>query len=193
VHGAQRATLPVDLPSAAMNPLTLRTFNAAYYALKAARRGRRRMHYDSAFFPLDAIGQWNRLYGKNGFYQHQCVIPEAAARDGVAELLRQISRSGQGSFLVVLKSFGDLPSPGMLSFPMAGATLALDFQNGGGETLALLGRLDDVVREAGGRLYPAKDARMGRAMFEAGYPQLDAFRRFRDPLCQSDFARRMML
>lgn len=191
VHGAQRATLPIDMPSAAMNPLTLRTFNAAYYALKAARRGRRRMHYDSAFFPLDAIGQWNRLYGKNGFYQYQCVIPRAAAREGVAELLRQISRSGQGSFLVVLKSFGDLASPGMLSFPMEGATLALDFQNGGAGTLALLERLDDVVREAGGRLYPAKDGRISAAMFQAGYPRLSEFAPHVDPGLSSAFWRRV--
>jgi FAD/FMN-containing dehydrogenase len=120
------------------------------------------------------------------------VTPEGSEA-AVRELLTIISQSGEGSFLAVLKAFGARPSPGLLSFPMAGYTLALDFRNRGAETLRLLDRLDAVVAEAGGRLYPAKDARMGRALFERGYPRLDEFRRFRDPVCQSDFARRMML
>ena len=159
--------------------------------MKAIGQGRRRAHYNGFFFPLDAIGAWNRLYGRPGFFQYQCVVPAETARAGVAELLSQIARSGQGSFLAVLKTFGDLPSPGLLSFPMKGATLALDFPNRGPETLALLGRLDDVVREAGGRLYPAKDGRIGAAMFAAGYPQLAEFARHVDPGLASAFWRRV--
>jgi len=132
-----------------------------------------------------------RIYGRPGFFQYQCVLPTDAARPGVAELLSQITRSGQGSFLAVLKTFGALDSPGLLSFPMKGATLALDFPNRGSETLALLGRLDDVVREAGGRLYPAKDGRISAAMFEAGYPRLPEFARHVDPGLSSGFWRRV--
>jgi L-gulonolactone oxidase len=109
----------------------------------------------------------------------------------MAELLSQIARSGEGSFLAVLKTFGALPSPGMMSFPMEGATLALDFKNGGAATLALLDRLDAVVAEAGGRLYPAKDGRIGKAMFAAGYPRLPEFAAHRDPALSSGFWRRV--
>lgn len=191
LHRPPRLAAPVDAPAALLNPLTLKAFNTAYYALKSARAGRRRVHYDGFFFPLDAIGDWNRLYGRPGFYQYQCVIPDAAARGATAELLAQIARSGQGSFLAVLKTFGDLPSPGLLSFPMKGATLALDFQNRGDATLSLLSRLDAVVREAGGRLYPAKDGRIDKAMFAAGFPGLDAFVRHLDPGLSSGFWRRV--
>jgi FAD/FMN-containing dehydrogenase len=186
-----RLALPIDLPSFTLNPLTLRVHNVGRYALKSATAGRRRAHYDRVLFPLDGILGWNRLYGPRGFYQYQCVVPPAAARDAVAELLAQIARSGEGSFLAVLKTFGALPSPGMLSFPMEGATLALDFKNGGAATLALLERLDAVVAEAGGRLYPAKDGRIGAAMFAAGYPRLAEFEQHRDPALSSGFWRRV--
>jgi L-gulonolactone oxidase len=191
-HRGLPRKLPFPVPGGLLNPLTLKAFNALYDGLQRARPRRSTEHYASVFHPLDGVDGWNRLYGKAGFHQYQCVTPEGSEA-AIRELLTVISQSGEGSFLAVLKAFGARPSPGLLSFPMAGYTLALDFRNRGAETLRLLDRLDRIVSEAGGRLYPAKDARMGRAMFEAGYPQLDAFRRFRDPLCQSDFARRMML
>jgi FAD/FMN-containing dehydrogenase len=185
-----RLTLPLDLPGAALNPITLKLFNGRYYA-----RGRngdrfRVEHYAKALYPLDAIGQWNRLYGARGFYQYQCVVPPEVAPDAVAALLDQIARSGQGSFLAVLKTFGTKASPGLMSFPMPGATLALDFPNLGDATHALFGRLDDIVRQAGGRLYPAKDGRMPPAMLRAGYPNLERFARLRDPNVSSSFWRR---
>lgn len=191
LHDPPKLKAPFDAPAATLNPLTLKAFNLAWYALKSARSGVRKSHYDGVFFPLDAIDGWNRLYGPKGFYQYQCVVPPAAARDAVAELLRQIARSGQGSFLAVLKTFGNLPSPGLLSFPMEGSTLALDFRNRGGATLDLLGRLDDVVREAGGRLYPAKDGRIGAQMFAAGFPRLGEFAGHVDPGLSSAFWRRV--
>ena len=190
-RGAPRK-LPFPTPPGLLNPLSLKAFNALYNGLQRAKPRRSKVHYASVFHPLDSLGGWNRLYGKAGFYQYQCVTPEGSEA-AIRDLLTVISKSGEGSFLAVLKAFGSRAPPGLLSFPMAGYTLALDFRNRGAETLRLLDRLDAIVSEAGGRLYPAKDARMSRAMFEQGYPRLDEFRRCRDPLCQSDFARRMML
>jgi len=94
---------------------TLRLFNSLYYHRPGIRR-RRREHFQSFFFPLDSVANWNRLYGPGGFYQYQCVIPEQAGPEATAQLLEKIARSGQGSFLAVLKQFGGLSSPGMLSF-----------------------------------------------------------------------------
>jgi len=190
-HRPPRLAVPLDAPAFLMNTLTLKAFNALFYGLGRARAGRRRAHYEQVFFPLDAIGGWNRLYGAPGFYQHQCVIPDPAARDAIAALLREIARSGTGSFLAVLKTLGAIPSPGMLSFPMKGVTLALDFPNRGAQTLGLLERLDAVVREAGGRLYPAKDGRMSPETFAAGFPRLDDFLPHIDPGLSSGFWRRV--
>jgi L-gulonolactone oxidase len=190
-HRGRPRKLP-PLPPGLLNPLSLKAFNTLYDAVQRAKPRRSTAHYATVFHPLDSLDGWNRLYGKAGFYQYQCVTPQGSEA-AVRELLAVIAQSGEGSFLAVLKAFGAGPSPGLLSFPMAGYTLALDFRNRGAETLRLLDRLDAVVASAGGRLYPAKDARMSRALFEQGYPALDRFRRFRDPLCQSDFARRMLL
>jgi len=190
-HRPPHLAVPLDAPAFLMNTLTLKAFNALFYQAGRARAGRRRAHYEQVFFPLDAIGGWNRLYGAPGFYQHQCVIPDPAARDAIAALLREIARSGTGSFLAVLKTLGAIPSPGMLSFPMKGVTLALDFPNRGAQTLGLLERLDAVVREAGGRLYPAKDGRMSPETFAAGFPRLDDFLPHIDPGLSSGFWRRV--
>jgi L-gulonolactone oxidase len=107
------------------------------------------------------------------------------------DMLKLIASAGQGSFLAVLKTFGPKGSPGLLSFPREGTTLALDFPNRGAPTLALLARLDDVVRAAGGRLYPAKDGRLPSDMFRRGYPRLDEFVKHIDPGFSSAFWRRM--
>jgi L-gulonolactone oxidase len=185
-----RLTLPVDLPNAALNPLSLKLFNTLYNARGKAKAGRSVDHYAGALYPLDAIGGWSRLYGRRGFFQYQCVIPSATAGDAVHDLLDQIARSGQGSFLAVLKTLGPRPSPGLMSFPIPGATLALDFPNLGDNVHALFDRLDDIVREAGGRLYPAKDGRMPPAMLRSGYPNLERFAKLRDPSFSSSFWRR---
>jgi FAD/FMN-containing dehydrogenase len=178
--------VPFDFPSFALNPLTVRAFNAAVYALK--RRSTGVVDADPFFFPLDAIGGWNRIYGRRGFFQFQCAVPERAA---IAELIEAVSRSGLGSFLTVLKSFGDLPSPGMLSFPRKGPTLTLDFANSGPDTLALLDRLEAIVAAAGGALYPAKDARMSRETFARSFPRRAEFEPHRDPLFSSSLWRRV--
>jgi L-gulonolactone oxidase len=190
-HSAPRISVPMDAPGFLLNVVTLKAFNALYYALGRARAGVRLAHYEQVFFPLDAIGGWNRLYGKAGFFQHQCVVPRAAAPEAIAALLQAIADSGQGSFLAVLKTLGEAPSPGMLSFPMAGVTLALDFPNRGASTMALLDRLDAIVRAAGGRIYPAKDRRMSAQTFAMGYPRLDEFLPHLDPGLSSAFWRRV--
>ena len=173
-----------------INGLSLAAFNAAYYGKPWPAETRQ--HYLPYFYPLDAIHDWNRIYGKPGFYQYQCVVPPAAARDAIGEILDAIAASGQGSFLAVLKNFGDRPAPGLLSFPMPGTTLALDFPNHGAATLALFDRLDAIVRSAGGRLYAAKDARMPGDFFRAAYPRWQEFSRFVDPEFSSGFWRRVM-
>jgi FAD/FMN-containing dehydrogenase len=171
-----------------LNGLTVRAFNAAYFAKNRLLAGQRETSFDPFFFPLDGIGHWNRIYGRRGFLQFQCVVPELPA---IAALLAEVGRSAEGSFLSVLKSFGPLQSPGMLSFPRPGLTLALDFANRGEPTFALLDRLEAVVREAGGALYPAKDARMSKELFARSYPRRAEFERHRDPSFSSSLWRRV--
>lgn len=184
---AAMKNLPVELPAAAMGRASVRAFNALYWRAGRARAGRARQHYAPFFYPLDAVGQWNRAYGSAGMYQYQCVVPPGSERDAVPALLGEIARAGQGSFLAVLKTMGSLPSPGLVSFARAGTTLALDLPNRGADTVALMGRLDDVVAAAGGALYPAKDGRMTAAMFRASFPRWAEFDRLRDPGMGSDF------
>ncbi|MEL6473953.1 MAG: FAD-binding oxidoreductase [Pseudomonadota bacterium] len=182
---------PLEAPGFLLNRFSLSAFNSLYYRLNASRAGPSTVAYDKFFYPLDAIRNWNRMYGRRGFYQYQSVVPPETARDATREMLSIIAASGTGSFLAVLKMFGAKPSPGYLSFPMEGVTLALDFPNQGKKTLELLGALDRVVMQANGRLYPAKDGRMPRAMFETGYDRLDAFKTHIDPGLGSAFWNRM--
>ena len=190
---ARKLSVPLTPPVSLINRLSLRAFNAAYFHLHRLRSGRcLRQHLLPFFYPLDGLRQWNRIYGPHGFYQYQCVVPRAHEADATAELLRQIRSAGAGSFLAVLKTFGARPGAGLLSFPMAGTTLALDFPNQGPVTLRLFERMDRVVAEAGGRIYPAKDARMSRTMFEQGYPALADFLPFRDRGISSAMSRRLL-
>ena len=108
-----------------LNSLSISAFNALYYQREGAKRAPFLSNYDPYFYPLDAIGHWNRMYGKRGFVQYQCVIPDAGAYDGMRQLLQELSNSRRPSFLAVLKRFGP-QGRGLLSFPMAGYTLALD-------------------------------------------------------------------
>jgi len=179
-QGNTRFTMPLNLPSLAMNRYSISAFNALYYWNGKRKAGEARVPLHSFFYPLDSIGRWNRLYGRKGMFQYQSVVPPSVQRDATKEMLEAISASGQGSFLAVLKTFGAEKSPGLLSFPTEGTTLALDFPNHGSETLRLMARLDAIVREAGGRLYPAKDGRMSAQMFQAGYPAWQEFAKYVD-------------
>jgi len=187
----QRPGLPVDLPGFVLNGATVRAFNALYHWNGRRKAGRSTIPYGPFFYPLDAIAGWNRMYGKRGLYQYQSVVPRETGREATRAMLAAIAAAGEGSFLAVLKTFGDKSSPGMLSFPMQGTTLALDFANRGASTLTLMDRLDAVVREAGGRLYPAKDGRIPPDMFRAGYPNWEGFARHVDPGLSSSFWRRV--
>lgn len=188
---ARPKAVPLQPPFSLVNALTLRPFNAVYYHRQQTRTRRTTAHYSGYFYPLDGIAQWNRIYGPRGFLQHQCVLPPECARDAVSELLREIARSGRGSFLAVLKEFGSRPSLGMLSFPRPGTTLALDFANTGPEVFALLDRLDAIVATAGGAIYPAKDARMSGELFRKAYPRWQEFKTHMDPSFSSGFWRRV--
>ena len=168
--------IPFDLPQLVLNPWSMRAFNELYY--RRARPGVALVDYETFFFPLDAILDWNRLYGRSGFIQHQCVIPKAASRAAIRAMLERVSESGYGSFLAVLKLFGG-EGDGLLSFPREGYTLTLDFPLNGA-TLALLRELDAIVADHGGRIYLAKDARADAAMMRSGYARLESFKRVRD-------------
>jgi FAD/FMN-containing dehydrogenase len=192
-HGPAIAGVPFDAPAMLLNPTTLKSFNALYCFFRTRKNGISVVHYNKALHPLDAISDWNRLYGAAGFYQYQCVTPKTAGCEPIRALLDVISRSGAGSILAVLKIFGDIQSPGWLSFPMPGYTLSLDFRNRGADTLRLLERLDEIVIAARGRLYPAKDGRISREMFERGFGNLDLFMKQRDPACRSDLSERIGL
>jgi FAD/FMN-containing dehydrogenase len=184
--------MPLTPPISLVNRLSLRPFNTAYFHLKRWQAGRSLAHVEPFNYPLDNLLEWNRMYGPKGFYQYQSVVPRDVGQDAVSAMLQAITRSGQGSFLAVLKTFGQRESVGMLSFPMPGVTLALDFPNRGPDTHRLMERLDDIVREAKGRLYPAKDARMPQDLWVSGYPRLNEFLAFRDPGIRSGFSRRLM-
>lgn len=178
-------SMPFTPPVSLVNSLSLRAFNTLYYHRQQQPVRRGVVHYQPFFYPLDSIGHWNRMYGPRGFQQYQCVLPPAVAADGVAALLEQIARAGQGSFLAVLKVFGEQPGRGWLSFPRPGATLALDFPQQGERTAKLFAALDRIVADAGGTLYPAKDAHMPSALFRAGYPDWLRLESYRDPHLKS--------
>jgi len=164
----------------------MRAFNALYR--RWPRRGVACVSVWKFLHPLDAIGSWNRLYGPRGLLQHQSVVP---GKEGVQALLSCAAESGQGSFLTVLKTFSDMPSLGLLSFPRPGWTLALDFPGRGEATLQLLERLDAIVLAHGGRVYPAKDARMSSSTFRTGFPEWKAFSAYVDARFSSGFWQRV--
>ena len=181
--------LPAGLPFSLINKVSLRLFNTAYYNYPLSPRAE--VHFAPFFYPLDRVPEWNRLYGRSGFFQYQFVLP-MASHSALDDIMSHIAGSGQGSFLAVLKTFGAKPASGLLSFPMPGITLALDFPNQGAATLKLFERLDAIVDAAGGRLYAAKDARMRGEFFRRSYPNFEVFLKFVDPGFSSDFWRRML-
>ncbi len=185
-----KLSVPFQFPNHTLNSFTIRAFNTLYYHRQREREDCRLVGYDPFFYPLDSIHGWNKIYGSRGFYQYQCVVPSDNDAP-IREILERISKSGTGSFLGILKTFGKIPSIGMLSFPKAGVTLALDFPNEGQKTLSLFQDLDKVVLAAKGTLYPAKDGRIPREIFHQNYPMLDDFKEYIDPAFSSNFWRRV--
>jgi FAD/FMN-containing dehydrogenase len=186
-----KLNVPLTPPFSAINRLSLRLFNTAYYHGHRAGRHTSRISYEPFFYPLDRILNWNRMYGPHGFQQYQCAIPESNSASATRDLLDAIAAAHSGSFLAVLKRFGDVASPGLLSFPMPGATLALDFPQQGKITARLFARLDAIVREAGGRLYPAKDAHMSGTDYRSCYTAWEHLETLRDPTINSRFWERV--
>lgn len=188
---SNRTSVPFDLPGWTLNPITVKAFNAVYYRKQLNTMTRSIIPYEPFFYPLDSVHQWNRIYGKRGFLQWQCVVPFQDGPDAITEILKRIARSGMASFLAVLKTFGSIPSRGILSFPRPGVTLALDFPMVGDRLLKLLHDLDTIVRQAGGAIYPAKDARMSPESFQQFFPRWKEFLEHKDPKFSSSLWRRL--
>ncbi len=181
---------PFVTPSLFLNKLSIKTFNWLYRHRPGAKYCGY-THYDPFFYPLDSISNWNRLYGKKGFFQHQCIISLDHAEVAITEMLEAIEKSGQGSFLAVLKVHGPETSPGLLSFCREGLSLALDFPNRGAKTQNLFSELDQIVQNYAGCLYPAKDGHMLPGLFQSAYPEWEQVENARDPKLSSSFWRRV--
>jgi FAD/FMN-containing dehydrogenase len=186
-----KLTIPVDLPEFALSRTTVRLFNTIYFHKQLKKHVALTTDYESFFYPLDSLLHWNRMYGKQGLLQFQCVVPHIDGLAAIRAILQAITQSGLASFLAVVKIFGDAVSPGMMSFPMPGITLTLDFPIRTNRTFSLVDRLGDMARAAGGRLYPAKDARMTKNQFREFYPRHEEFGQYVDPHFSSTFWRRV--
>lgn len=173
VPEAKTLSIPFDMPNALLNHGTIQAFNMLYYNRVREQQHTRTVHYEPFFYPLDKIVHWNRLYGKQGFIQYQFVLPKEAGLRGMQSVLERIAASGRGSFLAVLKAFGEA-NQNLLSFPMEGYTLALDFK-AEPAVFELLNELDKLVLNSGGRVYLTKDARMFEATFKESYPNWQQF------------------
>ncbi len=173
----KRLNMPIDMPSTIMNQYSIKAFNSLYYHRIFSKKEAELVSIEQYFYPLDAISNWNRLYGKAGFVQYHFVLPKAIGMKGMKKILEMIVSSGKGSFLAVLKVFGKA-NENFLSFPMDGYTLALDFKISK-ETLQLIKLLDGMVVEMGGRIYLTKDALMTEATFKKTYPQWEYFEEVR--------------
>ena len=188
---AARLAIPFDLPSGVLNRHAIRMFNRLYRARATPEWKPSREPYAKFLFPLDAIGHWNRMYGQRGFFQHQSVVPRAHAPSAIRDMLVAAAASADASFLSVLKVFGDRDGAGLISFARPGVTLALDIPMRGPATLALLDRLDAIVRAAGGAIYPAKDAHMSPETFRRSFPRWSELASHADPAFSSSFWRRV--
>ena len=190
--GKPRLTFPMEAPGFLLNKLSISAFNTVFFHKQMKKHVVTKQDYEPFFYPLDAVLKWNRMYGKRGLVQFQFAIPWEHAKEGTIAILQEITKSGLASFLAVLKTFGDVPSLGMMSFPLPGFMFALDFPIKPNITFPLMQRLGDMTREFGGRLYSAKDACMTPEQFQAFYPQWERFARYKDPAITSGFWERVV-
>jgi FAD/FMN-containing dehydrogenase len=192
----KRKKIPLGLPFAfprwVLNQFSMRCFNEFYFRLQSSKTGQSQVHYDPFFYPLDGVANWNKMYGNSGFAQFQCVLPKANNHAALRRLLKLVSASKSASFLTVLKEFGELTSPGLLSFPREGDTICLDFSLKNPKVFQLMKDLDAFVCSEGGALYPAKDAFMSAESFKQFYPQWAEFKKYIDPSFSSSFWRRVV-
>ena len=173
----KKKNIPFNFPSFALNNLSVKAFNWLYYKKAPDGVSRQKVDIDTFFYPLDAIKNWNRIYGKGGFTQYQFILPKDKSYDGLKEILEEIAQSGKGSFLAVLKLYGK-ENQNYLSFPIEGYSLALDFKIEKG-LFELLDELDKIVLKYDGRIYLTKDVRVSKDTFEKGYPHIEKFRALR--------------
>ena len=173
----KKLNIPFNFPSFALNKLSVKAFNWLYYNKAPNGESQQKVDIDTFFYPLDSISNWNRIYGKGGFTQYQFILPKEVSFDGLQEILTKIAQSGKGSFLAVLKLYGEA-NDNYLSFPLKGYSLALDFKIEKG-LFELLDTLDAIVVKYGGRIYLSKDVRVSKETFQKGYPMIEKFREFR--------------
>lgn len=171
IHGEPKLNIPFNFPSFVLNKYSIKLFNTLFYNKQFTKNTLSVGHYEGFFYPLDSILNWNRMYGKRGFVQYQFVVP-MEEQQGLERILKKIQEKGMGSFLAVLKTFGNQNN--LISFPMRGYTLALDFAIQDG-LFEFLDELDKIVLDHGGRLYLTKDARMDKSMFWDCYPNAKEF------------------
>ncbi|MCB0307867.1 MAG: FAD-binding oxidoreductase [Bdellovibrionales bacterium] len=192
-HLKRKMSLPIpfEMPNSLVQPWNMKLFNDFYFWSNSKRKLAKLVDYNSFFFPLDALLNWNRMYGRRGFFQYQCVIPLPSSQNVLGKLIAILRDNHASSFLGVIKTFGSIVSPGVLSFPKEGVTLSVDLPNEGHQTLNLMNRLDNLVADSGGAVYPAKDARMQKQHFEIFFPQFSEFSRWIDPHVSSDFLKRV--
>jgi FAD/FMN-containing dehydrogenase len=183
--------IPFPIEAPFINNFTVKAFNKLFYSKQFKKFTKQIVPYEPYFYPLDFVDGWENAYGKNGFLQHQFVLPLDTSKDILKTIFRLIVDSGMSSFLTVLKTFGDIQSSGMLSFPKRGITLAIDYRMEGKKTLDLLNKIDDIIVKENGRLYPGKDARMSKEHFHKFYPNFDKFEQYIDPKFSSSFYRRI--
>lgn len=186
-------TVPFEAPSWLLSGPTISLFNTVWYHRQIERQSRATLDVEPFFYPLDGVGQWNLLYGKRGMLQYQCVVPVDDGEHIMQSILGHMQRGGVSSFLAVLKKFGPLESPGIMSFPRPGLTLTLDMPISGRPMFDALDRCDELVHSVGGRVYAAKDARVRGEMFRAMYSkEIDRFLPWIDHGMSSSFWRRVM-
>jgi FAD/FMN-containing dehydrogenase len=182
---------PAASPPGLINKLSVEMFNLGFYHKNLRQKARHTVHFNKFFYPLDGVDSWNRVYGNKGFLQYQFVIPVDGGKEILRTILKKIASSGEASFLSTMKYFGDIKSPGLMSFPRPGLVLATDFINASKKTRKLLTAIDEIVEKSGGAVNPSKDGRMSTKMFRTSFPEWKTFTDYIDPRFSSSFWRRV--